>query len=82
VRGLGRWLAVDLTADKATRAPFTDDTVSAIADRMRELGVLVSKTGAAFELAPPLRRVVGAGGGLVLQAVDSPWVGYELASIG
>jgi len=54
VRGLGLWLAVDLTTDKTTRAPFTDDTVSAIVDRMRELGVLVGKTGAAFELAPPL----------------------------
>ncbi len=54
VRGLGMWLAVDFTADKKTRAAFTDDTVVAIVKRMRELGVLVNAIGTAFELAPPL----------------------------
>ena len=54
VRGLGMWLAVDFTADKATKAAFTDDTVPAIVRRMRELGVLVDAIGTAFELAPPL----------------------------
>ena len=54
VRGLGMWLAVDFTADKATKAAFTDDTVKAIVRRMRELGVLVNPAGTAFEMAPPL----------------------------
>ena len=54
VRGLGMWLAVDLTADKKTKAPSTDETVNAVVRRMRELGVLVSPIGTAFELAPPL----------------------------
>ena len=54
VRGLGMWVAVDLTADKKTKAPFTDETVDAVVRRMRELGVLVCSIGTAFELAPPL----------------------------
>jgi len=54
VRGIGMWLAVDFCADKATKAPFTDDTVQAIVQRMRELGVLINACGTAFEMAPPL----------------------------
>ncbi|MCC6315641.1 MAG: aspartate aminotransferase family protein [Thermomicrobiales bacterium] len=54
VRGIGMWLAVDFTADRATRAPFEDDTVAAVVRRMHELGVLASPIGTAFEMAPPL----------------------------
>jgi adenosylmethionine-8-amino-7-oxononanoate aminotransferase len=54
VRGLGMWLAIDLTADKETRAPFEDDTVKAIVQRMYEHGVIASPIGTAFEMAPPL----------------------------
>jgi putrescine aminotransferase len=54
VRGLGMWVAVDFTADKATKAPFTDDTVRAIALRARELGVIVGPNGTAIEMAPAL----------------------------
>ena len=54
VRGLGCWLAIELTADKKTKAPFADDTVKAMVDRMREHGVLGSPIGNAFELAPSL----------------------------
>ena len=54
VRGLGMWVAVDLTADKKTKAPCTDETVNAVVRRMRELGVLVCSIGTAFEAAPPL----------------------------
>jgi adenosylmethionine-8-amino-7-oxononanoate aminotransferase len=54
VRGLGLWLAIDFTADKKTKAVFKDDTVPAIARRMRELGVLVNGIGTAVEFAPPL----------------------------
>lgn len=54
VRGLGCWLAIELTADKKAKAPFPDETVKAVVDRMRENGVLGSPIGTAFELAPLL----------------------------
>jgi adenosylmethionine-8-amino-7-oxononanoate aminotransferase len=54
VRGRGMWLAVDFTADKETKAPFTDDTVKAVVARMYEHGVIASAIGTAFEMAPPL----------------------------
>ncbi len=54
VRGLGMWLAIDFTADKKTRAAFTDDTVKAVAREAREMGVLISAIGTAVEIAPPL----------------------------
>jgi putrescine aminotransferase len=54
VRGKGMWLAVDFTADKETRAPFTDDTVKAVVARMYEHGVIASAIGTSFEMAPPL----------------------------
>jgi len=44
----------DFTADKQTKAVFTDDTVKAVERRTRELGVLVSANGTAIEMAPPL----------------------------
>ena len=54
VRGLGMWLAVDFTQDKTTKAPFTDDTVKRIVQRMKDLGVLASAIGNSLEMAPPL----------------------------
>ncbi len=54
IRGLGMWLAVEFTADKARKTPFTDDTVKAVVRRMKELGVLSSSIGNALEMAPPL----------------------------
>lgn len=54
VRGIGHWHAVDFSADKRTRAPFTDDTVKAVVRRMRELGVFAGAMGTALEMAPPL----------------------------
>jgi adenosylmethionine-8-amino-7-oxononanoate aminotransferase len=54
VRGVGMWLAVDFTRDKATKEPFADDTVAAVVRRMAKHGVLASAIGTAFELAPPL----------------------------
>ena len=52
-RGVGFWVAVDFTKDKATKAAFTDDTVKAIVARMADHGVLASAIGTAFEMAPP-----------------------------
>ncbi len=54
VRGVGMWLAVDFTKDKATREPFADDTVQAVVRAMYQRGVIASAIGTAFELAPPL----------------------------
>jgi putrescine---pyruvate transaminase len=54
VRGIGHWHAVDFTADKKTRAPFADDTVTAVVRRMRELGIIAGAMGSAMEMAPPL----------------------------
>lgn len=54
VRGAGMWLAVDFTSDKATKAPFTDDTVQAVVRRMYKYGVVSSAIGTSFEIAPPL----------------------------
>ncbi|HRA47390.1 MAG TPA: aminotransferase class III-fold pyridoxal phosphate-dependent enzyme [Thermomicrobiales bacterium] len=54
VRGVGMWLAVDFTSDKETKAPFTDDTVKAVVNRMYDYGVIASAIGTSFELAPPL----------------------------
>ncbi len=48
------WHAVDFTADRTTKAPFTDDTVVAIVQRMYQMGVIASPIGTALELAPPL----------------------------
>ncbi len=55
VRGIGMWVAVDFTADRKTKAPFTDDTVKAVVRHMKNAGVLASGIGvSAFEMAPPL----------------------------
>jgi putrescine---pyruvate transaminase len=54
VRGVGMWHAIDFTADRATKAPFEDDTVAAIVRRMYRHGVIASPIGTALEMAPPL----------------------------
>jgi len=54
VRGLGHWHAIEFTADKATRAVFTDNTVVAVRDRLRRKGVMVGIVGQSLEIAPPL----------------------------
>jgi putrescine aminotransferase len=53
VRGVGMWLAVDFTTDKATKAAFTDDTVPVIVKRMYDNGLIANAIGTAFEFAPP-----------------------------
>ena len=54
VRGVGMWLAVDFTRDKATHEPFADDTVAAVVKRIHDHGVIASAIGTSFEMAPPL----------------------------
>ena len=50
----GYFVRVDLTADRRSKEPFTDDTAAAIVRRMRANGVLASPIGTAIEMAPPL----------------------------
>jgi putrescine aminotransferase len=72
VRGLGLWVAVDFTADRATRAPADGATLKAVVARARELGVLVSRNGSAIEVAPPLvisREELDEGLGAFMRAV-------------
>ena len=53
IRGLGFWTCIDFTRDKATKAPFEDDTMKRIVRRMRDNGVLTSEEGkSAIEFAP------------------------------
>ena len=45
MRGAGFWLADNFTSNKATRAPFNDDTVKTVVARMAELGVIAGAIG-------------------------------------
>lgn len=54
VRGTGLWTAIDLTTDKATRAPFPLDRLQSIVDRARQKGLIIKSMGMALEFAPPL----------------------------
>ena len=54
VRGLGMWLAVEFSADKQKKIPFTDATVKDVVRRMKDLGVIASAIGHSLEMAPPL----------------------------
>jgi adenosylmethionine-8-amino-7-oxononanoate aminotransferase len=53
-RGTGLWLALDLTSDKNSRAPFPPDRLNHIIARAKQLGVLFKTMGWALEFAPPL----------------------------
>ena len=53
-RGTGLWLALDLTSDKKSRAPFPPDRLNHIIARAKQLGVLFKTMGWALEFAPPL----------------------------
>ncbi|MBS1862210.1 MAG: aspartate aminotransferase family protein [Actinobacteria bacterium] len=54
VRGIGLWIAVDFTADKATKEPLAQEKIRAIVIEARRRGVIVSRNGTAIEIAPPL----------------------------
>jgi putrescine aminotransferase len=54
VRGIGLWLAVDFTEDRATRAPLPREAMGAIMMGARREGVITSRNGTAIEMAPPL----------------------------
>jgi adenosylmethionine-8-amino-7-oxononanoate aminotransferase len=53
-RGTGLWTALDLTTDRATRAPFPAERLQHIVDRAREMGVIIKFMSSALEFAPPL----------------------------
>ncbi|HSB82063.1 MAG TPA: aminotransferase class III-fold pyridoxal phosphate-dependent enzyme, partial [Candidatus Methylomirabilis sp.] len=54
VRGTGLWTALDLTTDRATRAPFPPDRLARIVERARQGGLIIKSMGMALEFAPPL----------------------------
>jgi len=73
VRGLGMWLAVDFTSDKATKALPAPDLVSRVAERAQQLGVLANAIGTSVEIAPSLNisaSDLDAGLGLLERAVS------------
>lgn len=53
-RGRGLWLALDLTTDKKTRAPFPVDRIVNMISHAKQLGVIIKAMGCALEFAPPL----------------------------
>ena len=73
IRGAGHWFAVDFTADRSTRAAFTDDTVKAIERRLMDHGVYAHTIGTAIEMAPALivtRREIDTAVEALARAVD------------
>lgn len=53
-RGRGLWLALDLTSDKKTRAPFPLNRIANMIRRAKQLGLIIKAMGCALEFAPPL----------------------------
>ena len=53
-RGTGLWTAIDLTANKKTRALFPVDRMNNIIRRAKSKGLIIKTMGHALEFAPPL----------------------------
>ncbi len=53
-RGRGLWLALDLTTDKKTRAPFPMNRIANMISRAKQLDLIIKSMGCALEFAPPL----------------------------
>ena len=53
-RGTGLWLALDLTTDEKTRAPFPMDRLGNIINLAKQHGLIIKAMGSALEFAPPL----------------------------
>lgn len=54
VRGTGLWTAIDMTTDKARRAPFPSDGLTRIVERAKQQGMIIKFMNMALEFAPPL----------------------------
>jgi adenosylmethionine-8-amino-7-oxononanoate aminotransferase len=54
VRGTGLWAVIDLTTDKARRAPFPADRLKSIVERAKQQGMIIKFMNTALEFAPPL----------------------------
>ena len=54
VRGTGLWTAMDLTADKKTKALFPANRMNRIIERAKDKGLIIKTMGHALEFAPPL----------------------------
>jgi adenosylmethionine-8-amino-7-oxononanoate aminotransferase len=53
-RGTGLWTALDLTLDKATRAPFPMSRMNGLVRRGKDRGLILKFMGPSLEFAPPL----------------------------
>lgn len=53
-RGIGLWLALDLTADKKTREPFPLERLALLVQKAKERGLIIRFMGHALEFAPAL----------------------------
>jgi adenosylmethionine-8-amino-7-oxononanoate aminotransferase len=53
-RGTGLWLALDLTTDEKTRAPFPMNRLGNIVNLAKQHGLIIKAMGSALEFAPPL----------------------------
>lgn len=53
-RGIGLWLALDLTADKRTREPLPLERLGRLVSKGREQGLIIRSMGHALEFAPAL----------------------------
>jgi adenosylmethionine-8-amino-7-oxononanoate aminotransferase len=53
-RGTGLWLALDLTTDEKTRAPFPMDRLGHMINLAKQHGLIIKAMGSALEFAPPL----------------------------
>lgn len=54
VRGAGLWAALDLTLDRATRAPFPASRLERMVARAKAKGLIIKFMGSALEFAPAL----------------------------
>jgi adenosylmethionine-8-amino-7-oxononanoate aminotransferase len=53
-RGTGLWAALDLTTDRATRAPFPAERLERMVQRAKERGLIIKYMNCALEFAPAL----------------------------
>lgn len=53
-RGIGLWLALDMSADKKTREPLSPERLASLVEKARQKGLIIRFMGHALEFAPAL----------------------------
>lgn len=72
-RGTGLWLALDLTTEKRSRAPFPMERMANLVNRGREKGLILKFMGPALEFAPALtitREEIDQGVSILKQVLE------------